>query len=200
MSRTTIRSAGAGALLVSGVLLLTGCSSSSTATTASSSPSPSAAASASGGRGQAMEAYTTCLSQHGVTLPSRPSGRPSGHPSGNPSDRPSGGYGGGGYGGGFGASASPEMKAAMQACASLRPQGGQGRGNGGGLNSTAMQAFTGCMKDHGVTIPATGGLGALNTADPATAAAYKTCAPLLPARSPQPAAGATDSPSASAGA
>ncbi|MCC9308138.1 hypothetical protein LN042_13750 [Kitasatospora sp. RB6PN24] len=189
MSRTTIRTVGAAALLAAG-LLLTGCSSSagsSNAGAASASSSPSAGASDSGSAARA--AYTACLKDHGVTLPTgRPSGRPSGHPSGAPG-------GGGPWGGG---SPDPARQAAMQACASLRPQGGGGgRGNGGGLNSSAMQAFTSCLKDHGVTLPSSGGLRALNTADPNTAAAYKTCAPLLPARpSGAPSAGATDSPSA----
>jgi hypothetical protein len=185
LSRTTIRTVGAAALLAAG-LLLTGCSSSSSSnssTAAAASPS----ASASGGGSASRAAYTDCLKQHGVTMPSgRPSGRPSGHPSGAP--------GGGAWGGG---SPDPARQAAMQACASLRPQGGGGRGGNGGLNSSAMQAFTGCLKDHGVTLPTSGGLRALNTADPNTAAAYKTCSPLLPARpSGQPSAGATDSPSA----
>ncbi|MFI9274986.1 hypothetical protein ACIGXM_30385 [Kitasatospora sp. NPDC052896] len=181
MFRTTIRSAGAAALLVSGALLLTGCSSSGSSSSTAASSSPTAAA--SGSRGQAMAAYTSCLQQHGVTMPT---GRPSGHPSGAP---------GGGYGGGFaGSSPDPARQAAMQACASLRPQGG---GRGGNFNSSAMAAFTSCLKDHGVTIPATGGMKALNTADPTTAAAYKTCAPLMPARpSGQPSAAASSSPSA----
>ncbi|MGC0316373.1 hypothetical protein [Kitasatospora acidiphila] len=189
MSRTTIRTVGAAALLAVG-LLLTGCSSSSSNTNAASaSNSPSASASGSGAAGRA--AYMACLKDHGVTLPT---GRPSGHPSGAPGG---GGNGGGGPWGG-GGSPDPARQAAMQACASLRPQGGGGgRGNGGGLNSSAMQAFTSCLKDHGVTLPTSGGLRALNTADPNTAAAYKTCAPLLPARpSGSPSAGATDSPSA----
>jgi hypothetical protein len=78
------------------------------------------------------------------------------------------------------------MQAAMQACASVRPSGAAGFGGGGGFNSTAMAAFTSCMKDHGVTVPATGGTRSLNTADPKTAAAYKTCKVLLPTRSSSP--------------
>jgi hypothetical protein len=195
LSRTTIRTVGAAALLAAG-LLLTGCSSSSSSTASSASTaSDSPSASASGNGSAARAAYTACLKDHGVTLPTgRPSGFPTDHPSGAPGN-------GGAWGGG---SPDPARQAAMKACASLRPQGG-GRGNGGGFNSSAMQAFTGCLKDHGVTLPTSGGLRALNTADPNTAAAYKTCAPLLPARpsgapsagsTDQPSAGATDSPSA----
>jgi hypothetical protein len=120
-----------------------------------------------------MKAYRDCLSQHGVNLPTA---------------RPTGGFGGGGGGGGFGfgggASANPTMQAAMQACASLRPTGGFGGGRGG-FNSSAMAAFRSCMKDHGVTLPSNGGFRALNnTTDPKTAAAYNTCKPLMPTRSP----------------
>jgi hypothetical protein len=135
-----------------------------------------------------MQAYRDCLSQHGVNLPS---GRPGGRPSGGFG----GGNGGGGFGGGVfgGASPNPTMQAAMQACASLRPKGGFGGGRGG-FNSSAMAAFASCMKDHGVTLPTNGGFRALNTADAKTAAAYDTCKPLLPTRSP----GASPSASATA--
>jgi hypothetical protein len=141
-----------------------------------------------------MQAYRDCLSQHGVNLPTgRPSGRPSGGYGGG---NGGGGYGGGGFGGGAfgGASPNPTMQAAMQACASLRPKGGFGGGGRGGFNSSAMAAFSSCMKDHGVTLPANGGFRALNTADAKTAAAYNTCKPLLPTRSP----GASPSASATA--
>ncbi|MFE9423815.1 hypothetical protein ACFYNO_12735 [Kitasatospora sp. NPDC006697] len=194
MSRTTIRTVGAAALLAAG-LLLTGCSSSSGSATAASTGGAAASPSASDGKGAGMAAYTDCLRQHGVAIPT---GRPSGRPTDRPTDRPSGSPGGGGGGFFGGGSADPARQAAMQACASLRPQGGSGRGGNGGFNSTAMQAFTSCLKDHGVTLPASGGLRALNTADPNTAAAYKTCEPLLPARgSGTPSAPASDQASPS---
>ena len=181
------RALAAAGVLSLGALVLSGCSSSGTA--ASAQPNSSASGSAQD------SAYRNCLSQHGVTLPSgRPggagaSGRPSGaRPSGvRPSGvRPSGGYGGGGFGFG-GASADPSMQAAIQACASDRPSGaaGFGGGRGGGFDSTALAAFTSCMKDHGVTVAANG-LRSLNTTDPKTAAAYKTCKVLLPTRSSSP--------------
>ncbi|MEZ0092771.1 hypothetical protein [Streptacidiphilus sp. EB129] len=189
---TTRRSRGlaAAGLLSLGALLLSSCSSAPAATTTAQAP-----ASASSSGNAQMQAYRQCLSQHGVTLPTgRPSGHRSGAPgNGTPGARPSGGYGGGYGGGGFGgASADPATQAAMQACASLRPKGGFGGGRGGGnLNSTAMAAFSSCMKDHGITLPATGGLRALNTTDPKTAAAYAICKALLPTRSPAPAASPT---------
>ncbi|MEY9838569.1 hypothetical protein [Streptacidiphilus sp. EB103A] len=174
------RALAAAGVLSLGALVLSGCSSSSgTATTAQ--PNSSASGSSQN------SAYRNCLAQHGVTLPSGRPGGPGGsaRPSGA---RPSGVRPSGGFGGGFGgASANPSMQAAMQACASVRPSGAAGfGGGGGGFNSTDMAAFTSCMKDHGVTVPATGGTRALNTADPKTAAAYNTCKVLLPTRSGSP--------------
>jgi hypothetical protein len=140
-----------------------------------------------------MEAYRTCLSQHGVNLPAyqRPSpGAP--RPSGSPGAR-----GGGGFGGGFpgfgGATPDAATQRALDACKSLRPRF-NGRGSGG---STAFKAFTSCLKDHGVVLPTPspdasgdggrsgygfGALRGLNTSDPKTAQAYETCRPLLPQR------------------
>ena len=184
------------AVLASGALALTACSSSGSSSAdakPSGSASGSSTASAGAGRGgnsQAMEAYRQCLSQHGVTMPTfkRPSG------GARPSGRPSGGYGGGFGGGGFpgfgGASPDAATQKALQDCASKRPQFG-GRGGQGGFNSSAFQAFTSCLKDHGVTLPTAspgaGGRGysgfrGVDTADPKTAKAYAACKPLLPTR------------------
>ncbi len=81
----------------------------------------------------------------------------------------------------------------MQACASLRPKGG-GFGGGKGLGGTALAAFTSCMKDNGVTVNATGGLGALlKSTDAKTVAALKVCKPLLPTRGAGAAPSATPS-------
>ena len=188
LSRTTAhRALAAAGLLASGAMLLTACSSSSTATATSG-----ASASASSAAGSGISAYRTCLSQHGVTMPS---GRPSGSFSHNPNaPRPShsGGYGGG-YGGYGGASANPTMAAAIKACASLQPKGGFGGGRG--LGGTALAAFTSCMKDNGVTVnSAGGGLGALlKSTDAKTVAALKVCKPLLPTRSGSPAPAASPS-------
>jgi len=147
-----------------------------------------ASASASGGAGS-NAAYRTCLSQHGVTLPSRSPGQ------GRPS-RGTGAGGFGGFGGGGGFSVSPQMQAAMQACASLRPTGGAFPG--GGRGGTALTAFRNCMTQQGVTIPTTRPtvrptvsstdgsrfyLGGLDPNDPKVSAALKVCSPLLPSRS-----------------
>ncbi|MFE4859065.1 hypothetical protein [Streptomyces sp. NPDC056670] len=167
-------------------LLLAACSSSAASGSAQAKPTASASATAKG-----MDAYRQCLAQHGVTMAPRPSGsaRPKG--AGGPSGatrRPGGGGGGfGGFGGG--ASADPAQRQAAQACASERPQF-NGRG-GGGADSTAMKAFTSCLKDHGVVLPsaspgAGGGMRGLNTADPKSAAALQVCKALLPQRRSAP--------------
>lgn len=153
-----------------------------------------------------MTAYRDCLSQHGVDLPSFPprGSLPSVRPSGRPSGHPSGGFRGFGGFGRSGASADPKTQAALQACAALRPQfDGRGAGGAGDAGSSAFQAFASCLKDHGVTLPASapspgatnrprsgrfGGLsGGLDTADPKIAKAFTTCRPLLPRR-PSPTA------------
>lgn len=202
---TTAQRAGASvAVLASAALLLAACSSGSSGSpSADAKASGSASAAASASASGSMEAYRDCLSQHGVDLPSFAprTGRPSGRPSGMPSGRPSGGGGFGGFGGFGGASADPRTQAAMQACASLRPQfSGRGGAGGAGGDSSAFQAFTSCLKDHGVTLPSSsaspgatgrsrGGMfgAGLNTSDPKVAAAYNTCKALLPQR-PSPSA------------
>ncbi|MGW3736444.1 hypothetical protein [Streptomyces sp. NPDC005148] len=176
MFRTTRCAALSAAIVATGALLLSGCSSSSAGTSAEAAPT----ASASGGT-QEMDAYRQCLSEQGVTLPS---GRPSGG---------AGGGGGGGFGGGQ--SADPEFQKASEACASLRPQGG-----GGGANASAITAFTSCMKDHGVVLPSASPgsqrnpASGLNTADAKTAEAYTACQALLPQR---PSGQSAPTPSAS---
>jgi hypothetical protein len=123
------------------------------------------------------------LQQHGVTLPNRPRNGNGGPPSTTPGEtRPPGGFfGGGGGRGGFGSLGGldqndPKVQAAEKACASQRPSGGGGFGG----NNTAFQAFTSCLKDHGVTINGQNAFRNLNSGDPKVAAAVKTCRPLLP--------------------
>src|SRR5262249_37901190 len=97
-------------------------------------------------------AYATCLSEHGVTLPSggpgfggrRPGAVPSARPSGRPSRSPGAGRGGG-FGFGFGFGDQPPAgvdeatwQQAQQACASVRPSFGAG-GQGG--NNSAFTAY-----------------------------------------------------------
>jgi hypothetical protein len=154
---------------------------------------------ASGGVQQELQAYVACLRQHGVTV-DIPSGRPTAFPSrlrgsGRPTARPSadrspgaGGGFGGGFGGLFGNDGQPPAgvdqatwDAAQQACASVRPSLGAGRGN---RDNGAMAAYLNCLHDHGVT--SSTGPNRLNTADPAVAAAVQACAPLRPSAAPAP--------------
>ena len=170
--------------------LIAGCSSGS---------GTSAVANATGASNAGSAAYTACLSQHGVTLPSRGAfggGRRSGGAGFTPGAGRSGAAGG--IGGAF-ASANPSMSAALQDCASLRPSG-SATGVGGG--SSRLTAFRSCMTQQGETLPTarptaaataapTGAaryLNGLNPADPKVQAALKVCQPLIPTTSAKPSA------------
>jgi hypothetical protein len=181
------------AAAVAGVLAACGGSGGSGTTPAAAS-TPTATASTS-----RNAAYLDCLRQHGADIPTsfpsrtRPTDRPSGV-------RPSGGFGGAGGGGFFGQSQSPQMQAAVQACASVRPTGGFG--GFGGRGGTQLAAFRNCMTQQGVTIPTTRPtafptatssadrvaryLGGLDPNDPKVAAALKICSPLLPSPGARP--------------
>lgn len=187
---STLVSAAAG---IAAVGLIAGCSS-------GSGSSATAAAATSGAGNAANSAYVSCLSQHGVKLPSGAAlgGRRS-RPAGSGFTPGAGGGGGGGYGG-F-ASANPTMSAAMQACSSLRPTGAAGFGGGGfGAGSTRLTAFRNCMTQQGEAVPTTRAtaaptarptgdaryLNGLNPADPKVAAALKVCQALIPTASASP--------------
>jgi hypothetical protein len=181
------------------------CGGSSSAKAATTSTT--AAAAGGGANRVAFQAYRTCLSQHGVTLPqrTRPTGTPppsGGGTGGLPGD--GGGFGGGGFGGGFGGGGTPQslppgvtatqFAAAQSACRSKLPAGGF---FGGGRGGAAFQAYTSCLRDHGVTIP--GGTSqttvagsprpTFNRNDPKFVAANKVCAALLPSRTTTTTAG-----------
>ncbi len=164
-----------------------------------------------GGGGLQNAAFTTCLKQHGVTLPAGfgggrrrgGSGAPGGAPGGAGGPGRLGGSGGrGGFFGGGGAGLSTAQQAAFSACRSKLPNGGQfggGRGFAGGASATQLKAYLSCLSDNGVKVPTTtsapaGGsgfrgfgsaIGGLRN-DPHFAAASKKCAPLLPARGTRP--------------
>jgi hypothetical protein len=163
-----------------------------------------------GGGDSAFAAYISCLNENGVTvtMPSggpgggtRPSGapdgvRPSGGPGGGESGvlpsgwpRPSGSAGqrgGGGFPGGGGFS-KPEgvddatWQKAQEACASVRPSMGAGRGNGGGGNGNggggrgANAAYENCLKENGVTDTTNP-----DTSDATVKKAVETCSVLKP--------------------
>jgi hypothetical protein len=199
--RRTTRVVAVTAGLVGIAVLVAACGggSSKASSTASTTPAvspavsatPSAAASAAGsaapgGRnGAAFAAYTACLAQHGVKVPSfSPGARPSGgfsRPAGGFSRPPgaSRGPGGGGFGG-FG-SPNPSTSAARAACASLLPAGAFGPGTRT-ISATTFAAFKSCMSDNGVTITSTDpqtAMRGLDRTDAKTAAALKICQPIL---------------------
>ena len=186
------------AAVVAGLLAACG---GSTATTPAAASTPTAGATGS-------SAYFACLSQHGVTVPTAFASRGFNRPSGGATARPTGvRRSGGGFGGFGGASESPQMQAAIQACASLRPSGAAGFG-GGGRGGTQLVAFRNCMTQQGVVIPTTRPtaartatptatasgaryLNGLDPADPKVAAALRVCDPLLPSPGARPSSSAT---------
>jgi hypothetical protein len=208
------------------VMAVAGCGGGGSSAAGATSAAPTSAAAAAAGSGgtaaNGFAAYTACLAKNGVTLPSgRPGGGTGARPSGaaGASRVPGGGGGFGGL-----STSDPKTAAALKACASVRPTGGFG-GAGGGANSSAiasqLTAYTSCLSDHGVTLPTPaarpsgtpapgasgaagrrsggglGGIGALNTADPKTAAAVKACAALRPTF-PQGGGAGTGAPAVSA--
>jgi hypothetical protein len=171
----------------------------------SAAPNSAAGSAAPGGRnGAAFAAYTACLAQHGVTVPSFSAGaRPSGtfsRPPGGFSRAPgaSRGPGGGGGFGGFG-SPNPSTSAARAACASLLPAGAFGPGTRT-ISATTFAAFKSCMSDNGVTITSTDpqtAVRGLDRTDAKTAAALKICQPILGQGAGSGAATPSASPAAS---
>jgi hypothetical protein len=158
-------------------LILAACGSSSASgsvgSTSSSVPKSSATAS--------RTAYTNCLKQHGVTLPSRGNGA-TGPPAG----------GGGIPSGTPPSSNNPAFQKASNACKSLRPSGGFGGPSGsGGFNSSAFAAYRNCLKLHGVTLPTGGAANSagstpsttLSQSSPTVKAALQACAALQPSAS-----------------
>ena len=144
-----------------------------------------------GGRGQAFTAYVDCMKQNGVTL-TLPSFGPrtgasrgpqgGGFPSGMP--RPDGSRGPrGGFPGGGGFLQKPAgiddatWQKAQAACASVRPSGRPGGGNG--MNA----AYRNCLQQHGVTLG-----GNADTADANVKKAMEICKVLRPSAAPAPTA------------
>ncbi|MGH9016854.1 MAG: hypothetical protein ACRDY1_03815 [Acidimicrobiales bacterium] len=177
-------------LLAAGALAMTACGSAAASGAGAGSGASTGEAS--------FAAYSACLKQHGVTLPSfgRGGGTGGARTGGErpPSFTPgSGSFPGGGFGGGF--RDNPKFKAAQTACKKLQPKGGfggfGGAGRGGGFNSTAFAAYRNCLKLHGVTLPTgrpTGSAGStpsttFNTSSPTVQAAMAACASLRPSAS-----------------
>jgi hypothetical protein len=174
------RAVGAGpvlAVVVTAVVALAGCGggSSKAKTTPTSNAASSASGTGSGANRQALQAYRTCLSQHGVTgfggFDGRRRGANGTPPSTStpPTSRAP-----------LTAAQRAKLQAAQQACQSQLPKGfAQQR-------QQDLAAYRSCMSDHGVKLPANdgtglgGGFAGVNRNDPAFQAANKICAPLLP--------------------
>lgn len=164
----------------------------SSANSSSSSTSSAAASSGASGarssfRDPARRAkLVACLKQHGVTLPSRPSG---------------GGRPPGFLGGGSGAAADPKVRAALQACGA---NFGPGARVSPAARTAAVAKFTTCVGQHGYKLPKPNfsGHGPVFSpsiqSNPKFQAASKACAGLLrPSGAPQGAPGGGGAPPAS---
>ena len=169
-------------LPLAALLVLAGCGGGGSKANASASNT-------TGGANADRSAFTKCLSDHGVTLPS-------------------GGFPGGGNGG-------PPRTARSRTSAPATVQGTPPRGSfpggdrfevprgvervpfataewrtaavSGRANSQAFQAYTSCLRDHGVSVPTTTAGGSATPgsrpnfqSDPKFASANKTCRALLP--------------------
>ena len=126
----------------------------------------------------ANAAFTACLKQHGVTgLGKGPGFGGGAPPTGSTSGtKPTGG-----------AAINSKTRAALQACARLRPKG-SGFAGRSGVTSTAFAAFRNCMTLHGVTLATRGSKGAPSasptvTSSPTYKKAFAACSTLLPAPS-----------------
>lgn len=184
-------------VLAAGALALAACGSSASSATAKATTAGST------GGSSGFQAFRTCLSQHGVTVPSFPHGTGSyphgtgSYPQGTrPTSFPAGGYPH------TPISESPAMAQAMKDCGSLRPSGGgPGHYYGGGAGAPAsanVNAYVGCLSTHGVSIPAgssgTAALSGVNRTSAAFEAANAACAHLLTGG---PSSGSTTSTTAS---
>ena len=182
-------------LLAVGVLAFTlaACGSGSPNASGSGSSTSTSTSSGSSSTKASTTAFTSCLKQHGVTLPSGAGGfgaggggAPPAGSSGTPPSFPQGNSGAGAPGSG-----NSKFQAALKACASLRPSGSGGFPGGSGRpNSTAFAAYSNCLKLHGVTLPTgrpsssgAAGPSGLNASSPKVKAALKACAALRPSGS-----------------
>ncbi len=150
---------------------------SSTVTSTSGKTTTSTAKGASAAT-SSFTAYRDCLAKHGLTLPGF-SGRRAGFAGSSGFRRFRSGSSGTGVGGfprgasGTGGffSSNPKYKAALSACASLRPKGGfRGFPGGGGFSSSVQnKAFQDCLQVNGLSLsdlrPASGKRPAISAAD-----------------------------------
>ena len=194
-ARSWVGCSAAGAVLA---LVLTACGAAASATPAATGEPTGTVTAAAGAAATpttvagtpnraAGQAYRACLTQHGVTLPTRPT-RPPDATAPTGTGGGFGGGGGGGFGGGGGLQAviaDPANAGAVAACKSLQPTGGFG--NGGNRGGQALQAYFSCLGDNGVTVPTTVAGGpppSIDRTNPAFTAANAKCQALLPKRGP----------------
>lgn len=114
--------------------LLAGCGGTSAPGVAQLGSTPTPSAQAAGSSGHSAVAYAQCMRSHGV--PNFPD--PNSQGGFNGADLPAG---------------SPQMQAALQACQSLAPGGGQTTGGGAALSpqqQAQLLQFSKCMRSHGV--------------------------------------------------
>lgn len=127
-------------------------------------------------------AFRDCLKEQGVDLPdSFGQGAPGQGQPPNGGQPPTGQQGGGQP---FGD--DPELQEAFNACQDKAPAGGLG----GAPNSQELQAYTSCLRDHGVDVPDPSSSSSTSTGqsttpsfdrnDPDFAAANEACQALLP--------------------
>ena len=190
------RAAGGLAVIVVMATVLAACGGGTSTKTAAASP-PTTSASAGAGTitptAAQLQAFRTCLTQQGVTLPTftprttTPGQTP---PSTGTGSRSGLGGGGGALNAVF---SNPADQAAVQACQATLPAGYVAQQQ---ARQNQQAAFNSCMADHGVTVAPTTPGSPPPTLD-RSSDAYKTCSPLLPAR-PQgaSAAPATTAPAA----
>jgi hypothetical protein len=173
------------ALLVVAALLLAACGGGTSKTAASPPPTTTAGGGGTGNGGATaaqLQAFRTCLSQHGVTLPTfTPRTTVPGQTTPSTSAGPAAPAGRGGGGGGLNAVFSnPADQTAVQACQGTLPPGYVAQQQ---ARQNQQAAFNSCMADHGVTVPATTPGSPPITLDQ-TSAAYQSCSPLLPTGGP----------------
>jgi hypothetical protein len=186
------------AMLLVAALLLAACGGGTSKTAAASPPTTPAGPGGAGTGGATaaqLQAFRTCLAQHGVTLPTfTPRTTVPGQttPSTSAGSRTPTGRGGGG--GGLNAVFSnPADQNAVNACQNTLPAGYVAQQQ---ARQNQRAAFNSCMADHGMPVPATAPGSPPSTLDQ-TSAAYKACSPLLPTGGPNGAsASSTTTPAA----
>ena len=169
--------------LATGVtMVLASCGGGSSSDRARTTTPPTSTGSA--GSGAITAALRDCLKSHGVELPAGVGNGQGGFPGPGAAD------GGGANGAtppslpsGF----DPEkMQQAFKDCGGSFPNGG----SPGGANSQAFQAYTSCLRDHGVKVPTSSSTpGAFPNFDRTSSsfvAANKVCRALLPSPSASP--------------